>query len=75
MLDANIDRYPALVTALEAEQRVLAITAGLAGPFEPVDEITKIGASFMALIRHSAPRHARKAGAPNQLLRLFSSAG
>lgn len=75
VLDGNIDRYPAaLRPALENEQRVLALTAGLVEPFEPVEEITGVGASFLTLVRHGSTRPSgpRPAG---RLLRLFSSAG
>jgi hypothetical protein len=40
---------------LRAEQRMVALAAGLAEPGEPADETARIGAAFLALIR-SAPR-------------------
>lgn len=52
VLDANIERYPALRPVEEAEQRMLAIAAGLADLNEPEEEITKVGAAFGALLRH-----------------------
>lgn len=74
VLDANVDRFPAeLVPAVEREQRMLALTAGLADPFEPVEEITRIGASFMALLRHGRTTTKRRSPA-GQLLRLLSPA-
>lgn len=74
VLDANIDVYPAeLVPALEREQRMLAITAGLAEPHEDVDEVTRVGASFLALLRHGRPATKRRSTA-GQLLRLLSPA-
>lgn len=73
VLDANIDRFPEkLIPALEREQRMLAVTAGLAEPHEPVDEVTKIGAAFMALARHRGARPARRANPVGQLLSLLA---
>lgn len=76
VLDANIDRYPeAGIPALHREQRVLAVTAGLAEPGEPVEEITRVGATFLALIRHgSSLGTANTIGPPGRLLRLASGA-
>lgn len=39
--------------AQRAEQRMLALAAGLADAHEPRDEITRIGAAFLALIRET----------------------
>lgn len=76
VLDANIDRYPeTLVPALESEQRMLAITAGLAEPHEPVEEVTRVGAGFMALLRQGRSEERRRTGSVGQLLRLLSPAG
>jgi hypothetical protein len=52
VLDANLDRHPALRLRHEAEQRMLAISAGLADPDEQPGEVTKVGAAFRALLRH-----------------------
>jgi hypothetical protein len=52
VLDAHVDRYPALRRAHEAELRTLAVAAGLADPGEPVEELTKVGAAFAGLLRH-----------------------
>lgn len=74
VLDAHVDRYPeVMIPAVEREQRMLALTAGLADPFEPVDEITRIGASYLALLRHS-PSAAKRRTAAGGLLRLLSPA-
>lgn len=74
VLDANVDVHPEqLVPALEREQRMLAITAGLAEPHEDTDEVTRIGASFLALLRHGRPTSKRRSTA-GQLLRLLSPA-
>jgi hypothetical protein len=59
VLDANLERYPALRPMEEAEQRMLAVSAGLADFNEPEEELTKVGAAFSALLRHGrnvAPR-------------------
>lgn len=54
VLDAGIETHTsALLPAAEAEQRMLALASGLASPYEPTAEITKIGASFLALTRHA----------------------
>ncbi|TVT36031.1 hypothetical protein FNH05_25860 [Amycolatopsis rhizosphaerae] len=53
VLDANLERHPALRARHEAELRMLAVAAGLAGPAEPADEVTRIGAAFAALLRHA----------------------
>ena len=39
--------------AQRAEQRMLALAAGLADAHEPRDEITRVGAAFLALIRET----------------------
>jgi len=80
VLDSHIDVYPeTLVPALEREQRLLAITAGLAEPHEPLDEITRVGASFMALLRHgadqAAPTRRRSRFPVGELLRMLTPTG
>ncbi len=57
VLSANIERFPAVRRAHEAELRLLAVTSGLADPHEPDDEVTDVGAALVALLRH------RRAGA------------
>lgn len=75
VLDANIDRYPStLVPSLESEQRLLALSARLVEPYESSHEITKVGASFMALIRHDLSTKGRSHRPARHLLRLFSNA-
>jgi len=58
VLDAGLNRHvPELLPVHQAEQRMLALTAGLATLGEPADEVTRIGAAFVALLRHRpAPR-------------------
>jgi hypothetical protein len=41
----------ALHAAVGREHRMVALAAGLADPFEPVDEVTRIGSAFVSLIR------------------------
>ncbi|SFB35715.1 hypothetical protein SAMN05216266_1093 [Amycolatopsis marina] len=76
LLDANLDRYPALHPLDEAEKRMLAISTGLADPHEPADEVRKIGAAFVALLHHS-PRSApaRRRNPVGHLLRMLAPAG
>lgn len=76
VLDAHIDRHPALRRAHEAELRVLATTAGLAEPGEPQDEVTAVGNAFLSLLRArsahlTAPRRTNPVG---QLLRKLAPA-
>lgn len=76
VLDAGIEAYPAVLRpAFEREQRMLAISAGLADPYEPVAEITRVGASFLTLIQHSGEVPARHSGPVGQLMRLLTPAG
>lgn len=67
VLDANLERYPALRPVEEAQQRMLAVTAGLADPNEPEDELTRVGAAFSALLRHGPGLQPRR----NPLGQLF----
>jgi len=59
---------------IEGEQRLLALAAGLAEPHDTTAEITRIGATYLALVRaapeHSAPRR----GPVGLLRRLVASA-
>jgi hypothetical protein len=79
ILDANLQRCPALHPRHEAEQRMLAISAGLADPGERPEEATKVGAAFSALLRHGpgiTPAEPRDAAEPRDpvdyLLRMFT---
>lgn len=70
LLDANLERYAAdLRPALEGEQRMLALAAGLVEPHEPRAEITRIGAAYYALLHTSADRTPRRRNPVEQLLR------
>lgn len=74
VLDANVERHPeVMVPAVEREQRMLALTAGLAEPYEPAAEVTRIGASFLALLRHG-PTDTRRRRPAAGFLRLLSPA-
>jgi hypothetical protein len=76
LLDANLDRYPALRSLDEAEKRMLAITTGLADPHEPADEVLKIGTAFVALLNHAPSRvSARRRSPVGHLLRMLAPAG
>lgn len=69
VLDANLDRYPSLRAAHEAQQRTLAVSAGFAGPEEPTAEITRIGAAIETLVRQQKPaRRARHLINPRRML-------
>lgn len=72
VLDAHVDRYPALRRVHEAELRTLAVAAGLAEPGEPVEEITKVGAAFAALLRHGPQLQAPRCNPLGQLLRMLA---
>jgi hypothetical protein len=54
VLRAVLDAHLTSTEAIEREQRLLALTAGLAELSEPTAEITRVGAAFAGLIR-SAP--------------------
>lgn len=54
VLDAHLIRSAALREAHEAELRMLAIASGLAAPGEPRDEVTGVGETIVALLRHRA---------------------
>lgn len=70
VLDANADRDPeALRPAVEGEQRLLALTAGLAAPDEPREEVARVGAAFLALLRTTPPRSPRRRATPVDFLR------
>ncbi|GAA1239186.1 hypothetical protein GCM10009676_24760 [Prauserella halophila] len=76
VLDAHLDDHSALRRAHEAQLRMLAVTAGLAEPGEPADEVTQIGNTLVGLIR----TRASELGAPprnpvSQLLRKLAPAG
>jgi hypothetical protein len=69
VLDAHAERYEALLPQLQAEQQTLALAAGLAEPHEPSQEITRVGAAFMALLRTAAEQPSRRRSPVEQLIR------
>lgn len=69
VLRAVLDAHLTSREAVEREQRLLALTAGLAELSEPADEIARVGAAFLRLIR-TAPR----AVVPGRHRRLAKSA-
>jgi hypothetical protein len=68
LLDAHADD-PALPAAVEGEQRMLALAAGLAEPADSTDEITRVGAAYLALLRTTPERTGRRRNPVEQLLR------
>ncbi|HKN98065.1 MAG TPA: hypothetical protein VJX10_13170 [Pseudonocardiaceae bacterium] len=55
--------------AVRAEQRMVALAAGLAGHDEPADEVARIGAAFLALVREGPDRPVRGGRPIEQLFR------
>jgi hypothetical protein len=55
VLRAVLDAHLTSTEAVEREQRLLALTAGLAELSEPADEIARVGAAFARLIRTAPP--------------------
>ncbi|MBP2331182.1 hypothetical protein JOF56_011567 [Kibdelosporangium banguiense] len=74
VLDAHAERYEALIPKLQAEQRTLALAAGLAEPHEPAEEITRVGVAFLALLRTAAKKPARRCSQVELIRRLVASA-
>lgn len=73
VLDSHAD-VPAIAGLLRQERRMLAVSAGLAEPHEPVEELDRVGAAFMRLLRTSAPQTATRRRSPlSQLRRLIPS--
>ncbi|CRK55650.1 hypothetical protein [Alloactinosynnema sp. L-07] len=69
LVDQAALTYPGLLRpALDSEQRMLALAAGLAEPHEDKAEITRVGAAFVALVRSSPDRVAGKRRNPVELL-------
>ncbi|WP_447009704.1 hypothetical protein [Saccharothrix hoggarensis] len=51
VLRAVLDAHLTVPEALEREQRLLALTAGLADLSEPGEDVARVGAAFLGLIR------------------------
>jgi hypothetical protein len=56
----DTDASPEFHAALRAEQRMIAFAAGLAETGEPADEVARIGAAFLALIRNTPSQTRRR---------------
>lgn len=70
VLDANADNYGGVLKpAIESEQRMLALAAGLADIGEPSAEITRVGAAYLALIRTAPSRDRARGNRVEQFLR------
>ncbi|SHF46102.1 hypothetical protein [Streptoalloteichus hindustanus] len=63
----------ALRTAFAAEHRLLALAAGLAEPDEPDEEIARIGARFLTLLRAAPAEQPRRRTTVGALLRRLVS--
>jgi hypothetical protein len=72
VLDGAQERHPVIARQHEGELRMLAITAGLAEPGEPVEEITKVGRTLDALVRAGDARPARRRSPMGHLMRLLA---
>ncbi|CAM00950.1 hypothetical protein A8924_2035 [Saccharopolyspora erythraea NRRL 2338] len=74
-LRAVLDRHagaPALRPALEREQRMLALASGLAEHSEPDEEISRVGAAFLSLMR-GTPKHTERSTCALRLRKLIPS--
>ncbi|GAA4418214.1 hypothetical protein ACFQV2_09280 [Actinokineospora soli] len=70
VLDSNADNFGGVLRqAVESEQRMLALAAGLADITEPADEITRVGAAYLALVRTAPSRDRHKVNRVEQFLR------
>ncbi|WP_460444016.1 hypothetical protein [Amycolatopsis cihanbeyliensis] len=73
VLDAHVDRYSSLRKAQDTEHRVLAVTAGLAEPYESAQEAARIGAAFVSLVENSPVRTGpRRRNPVGQLLKMLA---
>ncbi|WP_020657615.1 hypothetical protein [Amycolatopsis benzoatilytica] len=72
VLDGALTRCPALEPLHRIELHTLALTAGLAEPHEPADEIVKVGRALEALLRAGDAAPARRRGPVGHLLRLLA---
>ena len=62
-----------LTAAIEREQRMLALAAGLAEPYEADEEIVRIGRAFLTLLRRTPLPAARRRNPVELLRRLVPS--
>ena len=70
VLDGARERHASLRRMHDGELRMLAVTAGLADPREPADEIVKVGRALEALLR--ANREERRRPVFGHLRRLLA---
>ncbi len=69
VLDEHVSMGDGFAEAVRAEQRMLALAAGLADASEPPEETARIGAAFQALIRTTPDRRHRRTNPVEQLFR------
>ncbi len=70
LLDAGMEQYAETMhPAIEGEQRLLALAAGLAEPHDTPAEISRVGATLLALLHNASERPARRRSPVEQLLR------
>ena len=70
LLDVGAAQYPeALRPAIEGELRLLAHAAGLAEPGDTAEEVGRVGATLLALLRNGSERPTRRRSPVEQLLR------
>ncbi|MGK3207531.1 hypothetical protein [Amycolatopsis sp. MEPSY49] len=72
VLDGAYERHASLRRMHEGELRMLAVTAGLADPREPGEEIVKVGYALEALLRTSRDEPARRRPVMGHLRRLLA---
>ncbi|MEQ0565637.1 hypothetical protein ABJI51_43205 [Amycolatopsis sp. NEAU-NG30] len=72
VLDGAYERHASLRRMHEGELRMLAVTAGLADPREPADEIVKVGHAFEALLRTGREEPVRRRPMIGHLRRLLA---
>lgn len=73
VLDSHADE-PAIAGLLRQERRMLAVSAGLAEPHEPAEELDRVGAAFLRLLHTSTPSTtSRRRGPLSQLRRVIPS--
>jgi hypothetical protein len=72
VLDGGYERHASLRRMHEGELRMLAVTAGLADPREPGEEIVKVGHALEALLRTSRDEPARRRPVMGHLRRLLA---
>ncbi|MGW3960199.1 hypothetical protein ACWED2_10295 [Amycolatopsis sp. NPDC005003] len=72
VLDGAYERHASLRRMHEGELRMLAVTAGLADPREPAEEIVKVGRAFEALLRANRSETTRRRPVIGHLRRLLA---